>query len=450
MDTNVLITAMWIGLVIGVVVSAVLTLMTLPASYLMNTFAYHHWSFRLGMMLAMFLPFIISATTLWLSSPLLIPWSLIALVPNLLLLFTVGAWKRAHYYGLFPLYEAAGKPIESTGFAASIFKFFLLLIHPVVMVTDTEAITKSLGSLIVKDLPPAQEIDGKKYYPGIVNEDFTRLTMAAGKLKNGWDTTMESLTKVASVIYGSAGTAAEAEEEEEEEEEEQAVTSEMSENPLAPILKRHREEILTAIAETEEHYGALIGTLTDEHKKKIVGAVSAPYKEAMTAALAAKTLPAENRMKIMEDITKLSKDDQDQILLDVANTLLKQKNYKIIGDIANNLDEAARDEIIKSIPQEQQAAILMTVASGSTGANISLTERVLNLGTHRTHAKQLTEGKYYNVIQNGSSKYVGKLRIFIRQGSVHSDYYKIYFDNNGVESEFENDRDTEFQETTKQ
>jgi hypothetical protein len=278
--------------------------MTLPASYLMNTFAYHHWSFRLGMMLAMFLPFIISATTLWLSSPLLIPWSLIALVPNLLLLFTVGAWKRAHYYGLFPLYEAAGKPIEATGFAASLFKFFLLLIHPVVMVTDTEAITKSLGSLIVKDLPPAQEIDGKKYYPGIVNEDFTRLTMAAGKLKNGWDTTMESLTKVASVIYGSAGTAAEAEEEEEAEEakEEQPATSNMSENPLAPILKQHREEILTAIAGTTEHYSALLGLLTEEHKKKIVADVSAPYKEATTAALTAKTLPAENQGDIMKDI----------------------------------------------------------------------------------------------------------------------------------------------------
>jgi len=207
MDTNVLITAMWIGLVIGGVVSAVLTLMTLPASYLMNTFAYHHWSFRLGMMLAMFLPFIISATTLWLSSPLLIPWSLIALVPNLLLLFTVGAWKRAHYYGLFPLYEAAGKPIEATGFAASLFKFFLLLIHPIVMVTDTEAITKSLGSLIVKDdaLPPVQEVDGKPYRPGIVNEDFTKATTAAGKLEGeSWDKMMESLTGAANAIYGAS------------------------------------------------------------------------------------------------------------------------------------------------------------------------------------------------------------------------------------------------------
>lgn len=221
MDANILITAIWAGIVIGAIVSAVLTLMTLPASYLMNTFAYHHWSMRLVMMLAMFLPFIITATSLWLSAPMYIPWSLIVLVPNLLLLFTVFAWKRAHYYGLFPLYESSGKTTDATGFFASLFKFFLLAIHPIVMVTDTEAIRQSLGSLIVNDdaLPPAQEIDGKSYRPGIVNEDFTRATMVAGKAEgDSWDATMKSLTEAATLIYGASPVTAPAAVEEEDNE----------------------------------------------------------------------------------------------------------------------------------------------------------------------------------------------------------------------------------------
>jgi len=348
--------------------------MTLPASYLMNTFAYHHWSIRLLLMLPLFLPFIITAINLWLYSPLLIPWSLIMLVPNLLLLFTVGFWKRAHYYGLFPLYEATGSPIEPTGFWAWLFKFFLLLIHPVVMVTDTTAITKSLGSIIIEDADrgTGTKIDGKTYYPGIVSEDLTRAAMTAGsKGGNAWNEMMEGLTKAATVIYGSAPAAEPEEEEEEAEEEEAVATSEMSKNPLAPILKQHREDILTAVVKTEAHRSALLGLLTEEHKKKIVAAVSDPYKDATTKALAAKTLPTEHPVDIMNDIiAKLSKEDQDKILLDIADKLLEQKNYKIIGDIANNLDETVRQEIIDSIPQEQQLAI-MAEFSQKLAAHIS-------------------------------------------------------------------------------
>ena len=210
-NTNTLITAVWVGLVIGLILMCVITLITLPASFLMNTFSYHSPYVRALIMMYSGGVFIITFLIIAFSAPENILYSLNALIPNFLLLFTRVVWRPAHYFGLFPLYDYNSGAAEPTGYFASAMKFLLLAIHPFVMTFDKVKIEESLDQILAdpSTLPePIGKFNETSVFPGIVNEAFTMATIDAGNSGDDWDTSMTALEGVGKLLYGHKGTIA--------------------------------------------------------------------------------------------------------------------------------------------------------------------------------------------------------------------------------------------------
>ncbi len=115
MDSAVLATAIGSGFAIGLVTVFIITVVTLPMSYIMNRFIYHNWIMR-G---------IVGGLSLYVS-PLVF-----------LLMLTmrfIGKWDKIRYFGLLPLFADVAEPGQETGWIMSILmKFWGALRAPFVM-----------------------------------------------------------------------------------------------------------------------------------------------------------------------------------------------------------------------------------------------------------------------------------------------------------------------------
>lgn len=112
MDSAVLATALGSGFAIGLVVVFIITMVTLPMSYVMNRFIYHNWIMR-G---------IVGGLSLYVA-PLIF---LLMLVMRF-----VGKWDKIRYFGLLPMFADVAEPGQESGWIMSILmKFWATLRAP--------------------------------------------------------------------------------------------------------------------------------------------------------------------------------------------------------------------------------------------------------------------------------------------------------------------------------
>jgi hypothetical protein len=115
MDSVVLATALGSGFAIGLVTVFIITVVTLPMSYVMNRFIYHNWIMR-G---------IVGGLSLYVS-PLIF---LLMVVMRI-----VGKWDKIRYFGLLPLFADVAVAGQESGWIMSILmKFWGALRAPFVM-----------------------------------------------------------------------------------------------------------------------------------------------------------------------------------------------------------------------------------------------------------------------------------------------------------------------------
>ena len=101
MDSAVLATALGSGFAIGLVVVFIITVVTLPMSYIMNRFIYHNWIMR-G---------IVGGLSLYVS-----PFIFLLM----LVMRIVGKWDKIRYFGLLPLFADVAEPGQESGWIMSI------------------------------------------------------------------------------------------------------------------------------------------------------------------------------------------------------------------------------------------------------------------------------------------------------------------------------------------
>jgi hypothetical protein len=115
MDSVVLATALGSGFAIGLVTVFIITVVTLPMSYVMNRFIYHNWIMR-G---------IVGGLSLYVS-PLIF---LLMLVMRI-----IGKWDKIRYFGLLPIFADVAESGQESGWIMSILmKYWGALRAPFVM-----------------------------------------------------------------------------------------------------------------------------------------------------------------------------------------------------------------------------------------------------------------------------------------------------------------------------
>jgi len=125
-----------IGLATGIGIVLVLTIFTLPASYMMNSYIYHNWVIRLSM---------------GIYTGLL---SAIAFPVMVGLRFT-GAWKKVAYFGLFPVVDSEQGMVDDSSWIAPLFSVIQMLMQPFSWVFDkagyVNAVEQGMGLLPLGD-----------------------------------------------------------------------------------------------------------------------------------------------------------------------------------------------------------------------------------------------------------------------------------------------------------
>lgn len=112
MDSAVLATALGSGFAIGLVVVFIITVVTLPMSYVMNRFIYHNWIMR-G---------IVGGLSLYVAPLILL---------LMLVMRFVGKWDKIRYFGLLPMFADVAEPGQESGWIMSILmKFWATLRAP--------------------------------------------------------------------------------------------------------------------------------------------------------------------------------------------------------------------------------------------------------------------------------------------------------------------------------
>jgi hypothetical protein len=154
MDSAVLATAIGSGFAIGLVTVFIITVVTLPMSYIMNRFIYHNWIMR-G---------IVGGLSLYVS-------------PLVFLLMVVmrfiGKWDKIRYFGLLPLFADVAVPGQETGWIMSILmKFWGALRAPFVMHMGLDEDKAGFAAAIEAglDLLPNPEKTYKVRFPDVTKK----------------------------------------------------------------------------------------------------------------------------------------------------------------------------------------------------------------------------------------------------------------------------------------
>jgi len=214
--------ALWLGIRSGFTLMAIITVMTLPASFMMNKLIYHSSFMRsvvglitsgLSIFVIIVLFFIVSTGNLFYYFALCINMILSEVIFNaiifiaVLLMVVTGMWEKPYYFGLWPTYQMKGISTHR-GWLALPFKIFSYFIHPIVLFftdspEDKAGYTRSVAALLVKR-DTTQEYKGQKYAPGAVCEAFSKDTREAGAISNGseWMNTVSDLILTGKVVFG--------------------------------------------------------------------------------------------------------------------------------------------------------------------------------------------------------------------------------------------------------
>lgn len=158
-----------VGIAAGVAIATsfstliVLTIISLPASYMMNRIIYHHWGMRLLVGLAT------------------VPMSFFIFVA-LVVLRVLGVWNKVHYFGFFPIANAVS--FENSGSIVDfLYSIYLQIINPITYTGDKGEFAKGIENAM--NLLPRGS-------PGAVNEElFEKARQIAGMAGSDWSVAME-------------------------------------------------------------------------------------------------------------------------------------------------------------------------------------------------------------------------------------------------------------------
>ena len=180
--------ALGLGLAVGLVLMTIITVVTLPASFMMNRLAYHNAAMR----------FLVGLIAMNLN--------IIAFIAIFIMVVT-GMWNKPYYFGLWPLYPTKG-PTSYTGWLALPFKIFSYFFHPIMFFftgssEDKEGYRRAVEGLLVKR-DTTLEYKGQKYAPGAVCEAFGEDTRAVGAISNhtAWSNAIADLVLTGKAIFG--------------------------------------------------------------------------------------------------------------------------------------------------------------------------------------------------------------------------------------------------------
>jgi len=154
MDSAVLATALGSGFAVGLVTVFIITVVTLPMSYVMNRFIYHNWIMR-G---------IVGGLSLYVS-PLIF---LLMVVMRI-----VGKWDKIRYFGLLPIFADIAESGQESGWIMSILmKYWSALRAPFVMHMSSEEDKSGFVAAIEAglDLLPKPEKTYKVRFPDATKE----------------------------------------------------------------------------------------------------------------------------------------------------------------------------------------------------------------------------------------------------------------------------------------
>jgi hypothetical protein len=188
MDSATLAKSLGMGFATGISTVSAATLVTLPASYIMNRFIYH------GSLMRLMLGGVTACFSIF---------GIIIIALMLLL----GKWKPVHYFGLLPVFPVTENPVVPKGYLSFIFTIFYALIHPITMFyindEDEKGFVNTIEPMLVpKDAPTTTlklTINGEEkdveVRKGAVCEEFTAATQAAGSIPNDkvWKSVMKML-----------------------------------------------------------------------------------------------------------------------------------------------------------------------------------------------------------------------------------------------------------------
>lgn len=188
MDTATLAKSLGLGFATGLSTVSAATLVTLPASYIMNRFIYHGSLMRL----------LLGAATACFSI-----FGIVIIATMLLL----GKWKTVHYFGLVPLMPISENPVVPKGYLAFVFQIFYVLMHPFYMFyindEDEKGFVASIQHMLVPEDATTKNLklllNGEErevvVREGAVCEEFEAATQFAGSIPSNkvWKSYMATL-----------------------------------------------------------------------------------------------------------------------------------------------------------------------------------------------------------------------------------------------------------------
>ena len=214
--------AIWLGIRSGLILMTIITVMTLPASFMMNKLIYHSSFMRsvvglitsgLSIFVIIAIFFIVSTGNLFNYFGLCINMILSEAIFNaiifiaILIMVVTGMWEKPYYFGLWPTYQMKGIATHR-GWLALPFKIFSYFIHPIVLFftespEDKEGYQRAVAGLLVKR-DTTLEYKGQKYAPGAVCEAFGEDTRAVGSISNHttWSNAIGDLVLTGKAIFG--------------------------------------------------------------------------------------------------------------------------------------------------------------------------------------------------------------------------------------------------------
>jgi hypothetical protein len=159
--------AIGIGFASGIGIVLVITMFTLPVSYIMNSYIYHNWVIRVSM--GIYIGFLSA-----LAFPIVIGLRL------------TGIWKKVTYFGLFPVIDSGEGIVEDSSWIAPLFSVIQWFMQPFSWSFDkagyVAAVEQGMGLLSLGD---KGAIDDKLY------EDARTLATVVDTQK--WTTLMAEL-----------------------------------------------------------------------------------------------------------------------------------------------------------------------------------------------------------------------------------------------------------------
>jgi len=158
------VSALRVGLSIGVGISLLPIILLLPVSYVMNTFIYHHWSIRL----------ILGLFTSYFPVISLIVVAILRLV----------SWKPATYFGLLPLYTLSEDIELPGGYFTFLYRLFYAIIDPFLSHENAAAYKQAIQHFLVAEDSPFQMFGDKRVYKYAIPEFFFEASRSAGRIEN--------------------------------------------------------------------------------------------------------------------------------------------------------------------------------------------------------------------------------------------------------------------------